>query len=69
MLNPLLVAGRKFDIRIFVVMCYTKRGDSFKGYFYQDGYVRTSWKKFSLKSLDDRECHLTNDAVQKKAKG
>ena len=51
MLNPLLVAGRKFDIRIFVVMCYTKRGDSFKGYFYQDGYVRTSWKKFSLKSV------------------
>jgi len=33
-----------------------------KGYYYRDGYLRTSCKEFSILSLD-RMIHLTNDAV------
>ena len=35
------------------------------GYFYQDGYLRTSCKEFSVQNLSNRYIHLTNDAVQK----
>ena len=35
-----------------------------KGYFYQDGYLRTSSKEFTTTNLS-RMIHLTNDAVQK----
>jgi len=68
MVDPLLVAGRKFDIRVFVMISYNKKTDDLRAYWFKDGYVRTSCKKYSLDSLADRECHLTNDAVQKKAK-
>jgi len=71
--RPLLVAGRKFDIRCFVLLVMQKEGKNkegkLKAYFYEDAYVRTSCKKYSMNQLDDRECHLTNDAVQKNAKG
>jgi hypothetical protein len=67
MLKPLLVQGRKFDIRVFVGISHSKKG-GLKGYIYNEAYIRTSCKKYSLTSLSDRECHLTNDAIQKKAK-
>jgi hypothetical protein len=70
--RPLLVSGRKFDIRCFVLLVMTKdKGTSgkLKAYFYEDAYVRTSCKKYTMDKLSDRECHLTNDAVQKHAKG
>ena len=38
-----------------------------KGYFYSDGYMRTSSKEFSLGNLQNKLIHLTNDAIQKKA--
>lgn len=38
-----------------------------KGYFYEDGYIRTSCKEFNLDNLSNRFVHLTNDAVQKKS--
>lgn len=37
-----------------------------KGYWYQEGYIRTSSKEFTTKNLDNKLIHLTNDAVQKK---
>ena len=65
--RPLLVSGRKFDIRCYVLVTHcAKKG--LRGYFYQDAYVRTSSKKYSLNKLADRETHLTNDAVQKHSK-
>lgn len=70
--RPLLVSGRKFDIRCFVLLVMTKdKGitGKLKAYFYEDAYVRTSCKKYTMDKLSDRECHLTNDAVQKHAKG
>jgi len=38
-----------------------------KGYFYDDGYVRTSCEKYDIDDLTNKFIHLTNDAVQKKA--
>lgn len=81
--RPLLVAGRKFDIRVFVLLHLdksrppkAKKGEppvehkqGLQAYFYAEPYVRTSWKPYSLDDISDRECHLTNDAIQKKAKG
>ena len=34
-----------------------------KGYYYDDGYIRTSSKEFCLEELGNRFIHLTNDAV------
>lgn len=36
-----------------------------RGYFYSEGYLRTSCKEFSLNKIDNKYVHLTNDAVQK----
>jgi len=38
-----------------------------KGYFYQEGYLRTSCREFSLANLSNKMVHLTNDSIQKKA--
>lgn len=64
--TPLLFKGRKFDIRCFAL--FTCINGMKRGFFYQDGYLRTSSKEFTLKDTDDRIIHLTNDAVQKKSK-
>ena len=37
-----------------------------QGYWYTDGYLRTSSREFTLKNVNNRFVHLTNDAVQKK---
>lgn len=63
--KPLLVNKRKFDIRCYgLLTCFNGH---VQGYFYQDGYLRTSSKEFSLKNVSNRFIHLTNDAVQKKS--
>mmetsp|Transcript_800 Transcript_800/g.667 ORF Transcript_800/g.667 Transcript_800/m.667 type:complete len:195 (+) Transcript_800:46-630(+) len=61
--KPLLINKRKFDIRIFTMLtCYNQ--GYVKGYFYKEGYLRTSCKEYNLDDLDDNMIHLTNDAVQ-----
>lgn len=61
--KPLLYHGRKFDIRHYMlVTCFA---GSIRGYWYADGYVRTSSSPYSLKNAKDLYVHLTNDAVQK----
>lgn len=62
--RPLLIKGRKFDIRVFGTM--TSINGYLKGYFYEDGYIRTSSSKYTSKT-NDVYVHLTNDAVQKNA--
>lgn len=37
------------------------------GYWYEEGYIRTSSKEFNLKQVNCKFIHLTNDAVQKKS--
>ena len=61
--KPLLYQRRKFDIRCFILI--TSINGIQIGYWYQDGYVRTSSSEFSLDTLANKQIHLTNDAVQK----
>jgi hypothetical protein len=60
---PLLYRKRKFDIRCFMLV--TSIGGVMKGYWYTEGYIRTSSREFTMKNLDNKMIHLTNDAVQK----
>jgi hypothetical protein len=55
----MLVNGRKYDIRVWVLL--TQEMDL---YFFKEGYIRTSCEEFSLEK-DDLYVHLTNNAVQK----
>lgn len=61
--NPFLVYKRKFDIRCYaLITCYNR---IIQGFYYNEGYIRTSSKTFSLQNIDNKFIHLTNDAVQK----
>jgi hypothetical protein len=57
---PVLVHGRKFDIRQFAMV--TPDGSV---YMYSDSYVRTCSAEYDVNNLDVKAIHLTNDAVQK----
>ena len=61
--KPLLISKRKFDIRCYGMM--TSINGSLNGYWYNEGYLRTSCKEFTTKNLANKYIHLTNDAVQK----
>jgi hypothetical protein len=61
--RPYLIHKRKFDLRLYALM--TSINGGLQGYYYSEGYIRTSSREFTLKNLD-RMIHLTNDAVQKK---
>lgn len=60
--RPLLYCKRKFDLRHYMMI--TCINGFIKGYWYKEGYVRTTSNEYSL---TDNCCsiHLTNDAVQK----
>lgn len=58
--RPLLVSGRKFDIRSFVLVTPNKQA-----WLHSESYIRTSGVEYTLENLDDRSIHLTNDAIQK----
>tara|TARA_B110000879_G_scaffold200551_1_gene274649 strand:- start:383 stop:1882 length:1500 start_codon:yes stop_codon:yes gene_type:complete len=62
--SPLLVFGRKFDIRVFALV--TPDGNC---YVYKDSYVRTCVSEYTLEDLGDKAVHLTNDAVQQRLPG
>eukprot|EP00891_Asterochloris_glomerata_P009698 jgi/Astpho2/9698/Aster-x0408 len=57
--RPLLIGGRKFDIRSYVLLA-----PDHKVYMFRESYVRTSSTPFDIANLADRSAHLTNDAVQ-----
>jgi tubulin--tyrosine ligase len=61
--NPLLINKRKFDIRCYALI--TSFSNQLQGYFFKDGYLRTSCKEFNIKNTNDKFIHLTNDAIQK----
>ena len=64
--KPLLFRGRKFDIRMWVLIDH-----EMKVYLFKEGYLRTSGKSFTLehKNIPDKSIHLTNNAIQKCLKG
>ena len=61
--KPLLYNKRKFDIRHFMLM--TCVNGKFKGYWYSEGYIRTSSYDYNIKNCKDLFTHLTNDSIQK----
>ena len=61
--KPLLVNKRKFDIRCYAMI--TSIQGVIQGYFYLDGYLRTTSKEYSCKEISNPFIHLTNDAIQK----
>jgi tubulin monoglycylase TTLL3/8 len=63
--RPFLYNRRKFDIRCYMLL--TSVNGKLKAFWYQEGYIRTSCKEFTVKNLNSRMVHLTNDAVQKKS--
>ena len=63
--EPFLFNKRKFDIRCFILV--TTVNGVLKGYWYEEGYVRTASKEYGLKHLSNKLVHLTNDSIQKKS--
>lgn len=59
--NPLLINKRKFDIRSYATV--TSINGNMKGYFYDEGYLRTSSREFTINNLSNKLVHLTNDAI------
>ena len=57
--RPLLFKGRKFDIRVWVLM--NQRQDI---YMYREGYLRTSSDDYQLNN-GNNYVHLTNNCLQK----
>ena len=60
----MLFNKRKFDIRCYLLV--TSVNGNLKAYWYREGYLRTSSKEYSIKNLESKSVHLTNDAIQKK---
>ncbi|GIL74639.1 hypothetical protein Vretimale_2279 [Volvox reticuliferus] len=58
--RPMLLGGRKFDIRAYVLV-----GHDGSVWFHKEAYVRTSSTLYDSSDLANRSSHLTNDAVQK----
>ena len=62
---PLLYNKRKFDFRCYLLVVQVS--NKIRGYWYEDGYVRTSSKEFTVSNVKDKFVHLTNDFIQKKS--
>jgi len=58
--RPFLYKKRKFDIRCFMLI--TNINGMMKGYWYEEGYIRTSASIYNIHD-EDLFVHLTNDAV------
>ena len=61
--RPLLYQNRKFDIRCYALI--TCLNNNIQGYFYKEGYLRTSCQQYNINNITDKFIHLTNDAIQK----
>ncbi|XP_041472097.1 probable tubulin polyglutamylase TTLL1 [Lytechinus variegatus] len=62
--NPLLIGGKKFDLRIYVLVTSYR---PLKCYLYRQGFCRFCTVKYSanVNELDNMFIHLTNVSIQK----
>lgn len=65
--NPMLIRGRKFDIRMYCLVTQEPGAGPFHAYCFGDGYLRTTSAAYSTATLD-RAIHITNDLVQQDTK-
>jgi len=65
-MNPLLIGGKKFDLRIYVLVTTY---DPLTIYLYREGFGRFTHTAYSNKAADmqNTQMHLTNVAIQKSA--
>ena len=61
--KPFLIHKRKFDFRCYGLI--TSFNGILQGYFYSDGYLRTTSCEYNIKEISNNFMHLTNDAIQK----
>ena len=61
--KPFLIHKRKFDFRCYALI--TSINGVIQGYFYSDGYLRTTSCEYNIKDVSNNFIHLTNDAIQK----
>jgi tubulin--tyrosine ligase len=59
----MLIEKRKFDLRVFALFTAHAESGMLRGYYYTEGYVRTSCKEYDATKIENRLIHLTNDAV------
>jgi len=64
--NPLLVGGKKFDLRLYVLVTSYR---PLKVWFYNTGFARFCNEKYTadIAELDNMTIHLTNVAIQKQS--
>ena len=60
--NPLLICGKKFDLRLYVLVTSYR---PLQAYIHRAGFARFCTVEYSNDDLDNAYVHLTNVAVQK----
>jgi len=63
--KPMLIEGRKFDIRVWALVDH-----GMNLYYFREGYIRLSSEIYTLNedNIDNKYVHLTNNAIQKDGK-
>ena len=62
--NPALVAGRKFDLRVYGLLVRPASGQ-WRSYMCKEGYARVSKQAYSADTLEDMDVHVTNRCFPK----
>lgn len=63
-MNPLIIGGKKFDMRIYV-LCLSYQ--PLVIYLNRSGFARFTHTKYDVSNIKNMDAHLTNVAVQKQS--
>ncbi|KAJ3104614.1 Tubulin polyglutamylase ttll4 [Phlyctochytrium planicorne] len=63
--NPMLIQGRKFDLRLYVAVTSF---DPLRVYLYKEGVVRFAVDKYPSSNIKNRFAHLTNYSIARRKK-